>query len=80
MLQLSGVGGVTIYGPEPGRGRAALCAFNVEGVHPNDLSMIMDQEGAAWLANIAQHPAVVQYPCLAGQHGSTSGCGAASMP
>ena len=45
-LQLSRVDGVTIYGPDPRRGRAALCSFNVEGVHPNDLSMIMDQEGA----------------------------------
>ena len=45
-MQLSRVEGVTIYGPEPRRGRAALCAFNVEGVHPNDLSTIMDQEGA----------------------------------
>ena len=47
MLQLSRVNGVTIYGPEPRRGRAALCAFNVAGVHPNDLSMIMDQEGGS---------------------------------
>ncbi|MBD2364611.1 cysteine desulfurase [Anabaena minutissima FACHB-250] len=41
---------VTIYGPKPdanGEGRAALAAFTVEGVHANDLSTLLDQEGVA---------------------------------
>ena len=50
---------MTIYGPGPRRGRAALCSFNVEGVHPNDLSMIMDQEGAYlkdfWVMRVSCH-------------------------
>lgn len=48
--RLSGLNGVRIYGPPPptekgGHGRgAALCAFNVEGLHPTDLSTFLDQE------------------------------------
>lgn len=40
---------VTIYGPPPSvpGGRAALCSFNVAGVHPTDLSTIMDMSGVA---------------------------------
>ena len=40
---------VRIYGPPPGvaQGRAALATFNVEGIHPTDLSTIMDQAGVA---------------------------------
>ena len=36
--KLSQVDGVQIYGPPPnedGTGRAALCAFNVDGIHPS---------------------------------------------
>ncbi|NMA71505.1 MAG: cysteine desulfurase [Firmicutes bacterium] len=39
------VDGVTIYGPEPPRG--GVIAFNVEGIHPHDLSTVLDQEGIA---------------------------------
>lgn len=48
--KLSAVDGVRIYGPPPaadGTGRAALCAFNVEGIHPSDLATLLDQEGVA---------------------------------
>ncbi|HIK04844.1 MAG TPA: cysteine desulfurase [Trichormus sp. M33_DOE_039] len=41
---------VRIYGPKPdarGEGRAALAAFTVEGIHANDLSTLLDQEGVA---------------------------------
>ncbi len=41
---------VRIFGPQPdaqGYGRAALAAFVVEGVHPNDLAAILDSEGIA---------------------------------
>ncbi len=44
-VQLSRVDRVQIYGPPPSRPRAALCAFNVEGVHATDLSMFLDQDG-----------------------------------
>lgn len=39
-----------IYGPLPtpeGKGRAALAAFNIEGIHGSDLSTLLDQEGVA---------------------------------
>eukprot|EP00190_Bangiopsis_sp_CCMP1999_P005510 CAMPEP_0198735314 /NCGR_PEP_ID=MMETSP1475-20131203/58571_1 /TAXON_ID= ORGANISM="Unidentified sp., Strain CCMP1999" /NCGR_SAMPLE_ID=MMETSP1475 /ASSEMBLY_ACC=CAM_ASM_001111 /LENGTH=453 /DNA_ID=CAMNT_0044498947 /DNA_START=134 /DNA_END=1495 /DNA_ORIENTATION=- len=36
---------ITIYGPKSKR--AALCAFNVDGVHPSDLSVMLDLEGVA---------------------------------
>lgn len=41
---------ITIHGPKPdihGRGRAALAAFTVENIHPNDLSTLLDEEGVA---------------------------------
>ncbi len=41
---------VTLYGPAPqidGSGRAALATFTVEGVHPQDLSTLLDQSGIA---------------------------------
>ncbi len=41
---------VTLYGPDPqidGSGRAALATFTVEGVHPQDLSTLLDQSGIA---------------------------------
>mmetsp|Transcript_35784 Transcript_35784/g.101279 ORF Transcript_35784/g.101279 Transcript_35784/m.101279 type:complete len:477 (+) Transcript_35784:248-1678(+) len=47
--QLSSVPGVVIYGPPPStpRGRAALCAFNVEGLHATDVSTLLDASGVA---------------------------------
>jgi cysteine desulfurase/selenocysteine lyase len=39
-----------IYGPKPtseGKGRVALLSFNVENLHPNDLSPLLDYEGVA---------------------------------
>lgn len=36
---------VTVYGPPPPR--AALCAFNVDGVHSSDLATMLDLEGVA---------------------------------
>ena len=42
--KLSKVDGVTLYGPPPGPDRAAaLCAFNCEGLHANDISTLLDQ-------------------------------------
>ena len=45
--ELSKVDGVTIYGPTPSQGRASLCAFNVEGLHANDVCTLLDQAGVA---------------------------------
>ena len=45
--RLAEVPGLTIYGPGPGAPRAALCAFNVDGVHPSDLATLLDLEGIA---------------------------------
>lgn len=43
------VEGVTIYGPRPSapRGRAALSAFNVQGLHATDVSTLLDNAGVA---------------------------------
>jgi cysteine desulfurase/selenocysteine lyase len=48
--QLTQIPEIRIYGPKPnakGEGRAALAAFTVTGVHANDLSTLLDQEGVA---------------------------------
>jgi hypothetical protein len=45
--RLSKVPRVSIYGPPPSRGRAALCAFNVEGLHATDVSTMLDLSGVA---------------------------------
>lgn len=47
--RLSSLGGLQLYGPRPDapNGRAALLSFNVEGIHPTDLSTILDQSGVA---------------------------------
>lgn len=47
--RLSAVDGVTVYGPRPtaARPRAALAAFNVEGLHATDVSMLLDAAGVA---------------------------------
>lgn len=39
------IDGVQILGPE--RGRTAVVAFNVEGVHPHDIATFLDREGIA---------------------------------
>ncbi len=44
-VQLEGIEGLSIYGPRPERGRTALCSFNVEGVHPTDISTLLDMNG-----------------------------------
>ncbi|KAK9824493.1 hypothetical protein WJX72_010804 [[Myrmecia] bisecta] len=45
--KLRAVNGVRIYGPPPSRGRAALCSFNVDGLHATDIATLLDQEGVA---------------------------------
>jgi cysteine desulfurase/selenocysteine lyase len=43
--QLVQIDGVQLLGPE--RGRAAVVAFSVEGVHPHDIATFLDREGIA---------------------------------
>jgi cysteine desulfurase/selenocysteine lyase len=43
--RLGAIDGLTIYGTAPGKG--AIVAFNVDGIHPHDVSMILDREGVA---------------------------------
>jgi cysteine desulfurase/selenocysteine lyase len=43
MDKLAGAG-ATIYGPPPAQ-RGGVVSFNIEGVHPHDMSTILDQEG-----------------------------------
>lgn len=43
--RLSAVGGLRIYGTTPGK--CAIVSFNVEGVHPYDMGMILDKLGIA---------------------------------
>jgi cysteine desulfurase / selenocysteine lyase len=48
--KLAQIDNLKIYGVKPdqeGKGRAALAAFNVEGIHGNDLATLLDQEGIA---------------------------------
>jgi cysteine desulfurase/selenocysteine lyase len=44
--RLSEVPGLTLYGPPPER-RAGIVSFNVDGVHPHDVSQVLDWEGVA---------------------------------
>jgi cysteine desulfurase/selenocysteine lyase len=41
---LSGIGGVTLYGPEDSAG---IVSFNVDGVHAHDTATILDDAGVA---------------------------------
>jgi len=53
--RLSTIPGIRIYGPPPAVSadengstqRAALCAFNIDGVHASDLATFLDQDGIA---------------------------------
>ncbi|MCC6447039.1 MAG: cysteine desulfurase [Armatimonadetes bacterium] len=44
---LSEVEGIRIYGPKDTRLRGGVISFNLEGVHPHDVSQILDSEGVA---------------------------------
>uniref|UniRef100_A0A0C9QLF1 cysteine desulfurase n=1 Tax=Wollemia nobilis TaxID=56998 RepID=A0A0C9QLF1_9CONI len=43
---LLSISNVRIYGPPPNKmsGRAALCSFTVEGIHPTDIATFLDQQ------------------------------------
>jgi cysteine desulfurase/selenocysteine lyase len=44
--RLGELDGVTLYGP-PAERRAGIVSFNVDGVHPHDVSQVLDWEGVA---------------------------------
>ncbi|MBI4016083.1 MAG: cysteine desulfurase [Candidatus Aenigmarchaeota archaeon] len=44
---LSNIKGVRVYGPTEAGDRGSVIAFNVEGIHPHDVSTILDREGIA---------------------------------
>lgn len=47
--KLATMNGISIYGPsyDANKHRGALATFNIEGIHPTDLSTILDQNGIA---------------------------------
>jgi cysteine desulfurase / selenocysteine lyase len=44
--RLTEIPGVTLYGP-PAERRAGIVSFNVDGIHPHDVSQVLDWEGIA---------------------------------
>jgi cysteine desulfurase / selenocysteine lyase len=44
--RLGEISGVTLYGPPADR-RAGIVSFNVDGIHPHDVSQVLDWEGIA---------------------------------
>ena len=44
--RLGEIPGVTLYGP-PAERRAGIVSFNVDGIHPHDVSQVLDWEGVA---------------------------------
>jgi cysteine desulfurase/selenocysteine lyase len=44
---LAGIGGVRILGPTTPAGRGAAISFEVAGVHPHDVSQVLDEHGIA---------------------------------
>lgn len=45
--KLRAIEGLTLYGPEQPENRAGVIAFNLDGLHPHDLSTALDYEGVA---------------------------------
>jgi cysteine desulfurase/selenocysteine lyase len=45
MTRLPAIQGVTTYGPRELRERSGVVSFTVEGIHPHDLSTVLDQDG-----------------------------------
>jgi cysteine desulfurase/selenocysteine lyase len=44
---LTGIDGVTVHGPHDAAQRGAAVSFAIDGLHPHDISTIMDREGLA---------------------------------
>ena len=44
--RMADVPGITMYGPAPER-RAGIVSFNLDGIHPHDVSQVLDYDGIA---------------------------------
>ena len=44
--RMADVQGITMYGPAPER-RAGIVSFNLDGIHPHDVSQVLDYDGVA---------------------------------
>jgi cysteine desulfurase/selenocysteine lyase len=44
---LTGIGGVRILGPATPADRGAAISFEVDGIHPHDISQVLDERGVA---------------------------------
>jgi cysteine desulfurase/selenocysteine lyase len=44
--RMADVPGITMYGPAPER-RAGIVSFNLDGIHPHDVSQVLDYDGVA---------------------------------
>jgi cysteine desulfurase / selenocysteine lyase len=44
--RMADVPGITFYGPAPER-RAGIVSFNLDGIHPHDVSQVLDYDGVA---------------------------------
>ncbi len=42
---LSAISGLTLYGPPAGHDHVGVVSFNIEGIHPHDLSTLFDRKG-----------------------------------
>ncbi|MGO2645942.1 MAG: cysteine desulfurase [Lactococcus cremoris] len=47
MPKLQNIEGLTIYGPKDNKKRSGVIAFNIEGLHPHDVTTALDMEGVA---------------------------------
>ena len=47
LTQLAAIDGVRILGPATPEGRGAAISFEVDGVHPHDVSQVLDEHGVA---------------------------------
>ncbi|MEH6944438.1 cysteine desulfurase [Bacillus sp. JJ722] len=47
MERMTGIDGLTIYGPEDASKRAGVITFNLDDVHPHDVATVLDAEGIA---------------------------------
>jgi cysteine desulfurase / selenocysteine lyase len=45
--KLSGIENMIIYGPKSAKERGGVISFNIKGVHPHDVSTILDRHGVA---------------------------------
>ena len=44
---LSGVNGITLYGPASGSARGGILSFNIDDIHPHDIAQIAGEQGVS---------------------------------